>query len=51
MYMVHVNKHQRKPKGQLRMDNPWTLNTLGTTDTGRRQIKHKNTIQHRKQES
>jgi hypothetical protein len=26
----------QKPKGQLRMDNPEKLTTLGTTDTGRR---------------
>ena len=32
----HYNKAQRKPKGQSRMDNPETLATLGTQDTGRR---------------
>ena len=29
-----TNKRQRKPKGQQRMDNPETLATLGTQDTG-----------------
>jgi hypothetical protein len=29
------------------MDNTETLATLGTQDTGRRQIKHKSTTQHR----
>ena len=29
-----TNKYQRKPKGQSRMDNPETLATLGTQDTG-----------------
>jgi len=32
-----VNKRSRKPKGQSRMDNPETLATLETQDTGRRQ--------------
>jgi hypothetical protein len=31
------------------MDNPETLAKSSTQDTGRRQAKHKNTIQHRKQ--
>ena len=39
------NKRQRKPKGKSRMENLETLATLGTQDTGRRQIKHKNTTQ------
>ena len=30
------NKRLRKPKGQSRMDNPETLPTLGTQDTGRK---------------
>ena len=29
------------------MDNPWTVGTLGAHYTGRRQTKHKNTIQQR----
>ena len=32
-------------KGQLRMDNPETLATLVTQDTGQKQTKHKNTTQ------
>ena len=31
-----VDKRQRKPKGQWRMDKPETLEVLGTQDTGRR---------------
>ena len=34
-----LNKNKRKPKGQSRMDNPETLATLGTSDTGGRQTK------------
>ena len=30
-------KREKKPKGQLRMDNPDKLATLGTQNTGRRQ--------------
>ena len=29
-----VNKHQKKPKGKLRMYNPETLATLDTQETG-----------------
>ena len=31
-YTFYINKCQRKPKGQSRMDNPETLDTLGTHD-------------------
>ena len=41
-----VNKHQRKLKGQSRMDNPEKLTTFSTQDTVRRQAKQKNTTQH-----
>ena len=30
-----ITKRQRKPQGQLRMDNPETLATLCAQDTGR----------------
>ena len=36
-----MNKRQRKPKGQSRMDNPEKLVTFGTQNTGRRQKKKK----------
>ena len=41
-----MNKHKRKPKGRLTMDNPEKLATLGTLDTGGEQTKQK--TQHRK---
>jgi hypothetical protein len=34
-----VNKHLRKPKGYARMDNPETLETVGTQGKGRIQTK------------
>ena len=47
-----ANKRQRKPKEKSRMDNPETLATLGTLDTGRKQThttqdENTHTTQHR----
>ena len=43
-----VNKRQRKPNGESRMDNPETLATLGTQDrerkTNKQNTKNKNNI-------
>ena len=41
--MCYINIRKRKPKGQLTIDNPEALATLGTRDTGRKQTKHKHT--------
>ena len=49
-FTLPVSLTLRNTRGQSRMDNPETLATLGTQDTGRRQIK-KNTTQHRKLKS
>ena len=40
----HRTKVRKKPKGQSRMDNPETLPTFGTQDTGRRLEKTKGAI-------
>ena len=41
---MNVIKRKRKPKGQLRMDNPKTMATFSNQDTRRRQTKqNKNT--------
>ena len=45
------NKRKRKSKGQSGIDNPETPATLGTQDTGRRQIKQYNTAQKTKRMS
>ena len=45
-----VNKRQRQPKGQSRMNNPEKLATQGTLDIRRRPAKQKNTTQKKKDE-
>jgi hypothetical protein len=37
-YTKHRTNKQSKPKGHSRMDNSETLATLGTQDTGRKQL-------------
>ena len=44
-----VNKRLRKQKGLSRMDNPETLATFSTQDTGRRKTKRKNSKHKAKQ--
>jgi hypothetical protein len=41
--MSIIDKRQRKPKGQLQINNPDTLATLDAHDSGQRQTKHKYT--------
>ena len=41
MNIRSLNKRQKKLNGQSTMDNPEKSATLGTQDTGRRQIKQK----------
>lgn len=43
---LYTNKRERKPKEQSGMENPDTLATLGTQETGRRQAKQN--TRHRK---
>ena len=43
--MIPINKCKRKPMGKSIMENQETLATLGTQDTGRRQIKRNITPQ------
>jgi hypothetical protein len=38
---MDLNKRKRKPKEQWRMDNPETLTTLGTQDTGQVNQQHR----------
>ena len=40
---MNVIKRKRKPKGQLRMDNPKTMATFSKQDTRRRQTKQNKT--------
>jgi hypothetical protein len=39
-----INKCERKPKRQIRMDNPETLTVLGKQDTGQRQSRDTDSI-------
>ena len=45
---IYINIRENR-KGQSRMDNPETLETFGTQDTGRKPTKQK--TQHRKSEN
>jgi len=40
---MYVNKRERKPKGQSRMDNPEKLAIFGTQDEDKQSKKHNTT--------
>jgi hypothetical protein len=46
LLLADINKCQRKPKGQSRMDKPETLAMLGTQDTRQRQTRDTGNIGH-----
>ena len=46
LLLADINKGQRKPKGQSRMDKPETLATLGTQDTRQRQTRETGNVGH-----